>query len=162
MVTFPAVLFKTSLLINQKTISKMNSYYNVSDWSNALRICKSYKKNPRGIYSIHDYILAKQYCSEFMVELWKIVKECSVSLKEAFALIRYNTLAITERVLITLQSWVKPIVKALTPKAISQLLRAEKQQVKESDKQDLTIRVRVKRYWNRQEHKFHRQSIMSI
>ena len=140
----------------------MNAYLNLSDWSNALRICKTYKKNPMGFYSIHDYILAKQYASEFMSEIWRIVKECKVSLKEAFALIRYNTFAITAKVLSTLQSWIKPIVKTLTPKAIRQLIRAEKQQQKENYKNDLTIRVRVKRYWSRQEHKFHRQSIMSI
>lgn len=139
----------------------MNAYYNINDFVHALRICKSYKRNSRGFYSIHDFVLAKQYCSEFMKEIWNIVKECKVSLKEAFTLIRYNTLAITDKVLDTLQSWIKT-VKALTPKAISQLLRADKQQQKESDKQDLTIRVRVKRYWNRQEHRFHRQSIMNI
>lgn len=140
----------------------MNAYYNINDFVHALRICKSYKRNSRGFYSIHDFVLAKQYCSEFMSNIWQIVKECKVSLKEAFTLIRYNTLAITDKVLVTLQSWIKPIVKALTPKAISQLIRAEKQQQKEDYKNDLTIRVRVKRYWSRQEHKFHRQSIMSI
>ena len=140
----------------------MNAYYNINDFVHALRICKSYKHNPKGNYSIHDQILARQYTSEFMSEIWRIVKECKITLKEAFDLIKYNTLAITDKVLSTLQSWIKPIVKALTPKAISQLLRAEKQQQKESDKQDLTIRVRVKRYWSRQEHKFHRQSIISI
>lgn len=140
----------------------MNAYYNINDFVHALRICKSYKRNSRGFYSIHDFVLAKQYCSEFMSNIWQIVKECKVSLKEAFTLIRYNTLAITDKVLDTLQSWIKPIVKALTPKAISQLIRAEKQQQKEDYKNDLTIRVRVKRYWSRQEHKFHRQSIMSI
>lgn len=137
----------------------MNAYYNINDFVHALKICKSYKRNPKGNYSIHDQILARQYASEFMSEIWRIVKECKVSLKEAFTLIRYNTLAITDKVLDILQSWIKT-VKALTPKAISQLLRAEKQQQKESDKQDLTIRVRVKRYWNRQEHRFHRQSII--
>lgn len=148
----------------------MNAYYNVSDFVHALKICKSYKRNPRGNYSTHDQILAKQYASEFMSEIWRIVKECNITLKEAFDLIRYNTLAITDKVLSTLQSWIKPIVKALTPKAINQLLRAEKQQQKEDYKNDLTIRVRVKRYWSvrvkrywsRQEHKFHRQSIMNI
>lgn len=139
----------------------MNAYYNINDFVHALRICKSYKRNSRGFYSIHDFVLAKQYCSEFMSNIWQIVKECKVSLKEAFDLIKYNTFAITAKVLSTLQSWIKT-VKALTPKAISQLLRADKQQQKESDKQDLTIRVRVKRYWNRQEHRFHRQSIMNI
>lgn len=140
----------------------MNAYYNINDFVHALRICKSYKRNSRGFYSIHDFVLAKQYCSEFMSNIWQIVKECKVSLKEAFDLIKYNTFAITAKVLSTLQSWIKPIVKALTPKAISQLIRAEKQQQKEDYKNDLTIRVRVKRYWSRQEHKFHRQSIMSI
>ena len=140
----------------------MNAYYNVPDFVHALKICKSYKRNPKGNYSIHDQILARQYTSEFMSEIWRIVKECKITLKEAFDLIKYNTLAITDKVLSTLRSCVKPVVKALTPKSISQLLRAEKQQQKESDKQDLTIRVRVKRYWSRQEHKFHRQSIMSI
>lgn len=138
----------------------MNAYYNIKDFVHALKICKSYKRNPKGFYSIHDFILAKQYCSEFMYNIWSIVKECQVSLKEAFALIKYNTMAVNDKVLATLRSWVKPVVKALTPKSISQLLRAEKQQQKESDKQDLTIRIRVKRYWNRQEHRFHRQSII--
>ena len=138
----------------------MNAYYNLSDFSHALKICKSYKRNPKGNYSIHDQILARQYTSEFMSEIWRIVKECNITLKEAFDLIKYNTLAITDKVLYTLQSWVKPVVKALTPKSISQLLRAEKQQQKEDYKNDLTIRVRVKRYWNRQEHRFHRQGII--
>ena len=138
----------------------MNAYINIQDFSRALTICKAYKKNPKGFYSIHDKILAKQYASEFMVEIWKIVKECKVSLKDAFSLIRHNTMAITERVLTTIKEWVKPIVKTLTPKAISQLLRAEKQQAKQDCQDDLTIRVRVKRYWNRQESRFHRQSII--
>ena len=138
----------------------MNAYYNINEFVHALKICKSYKRNPKGNYSIHDQILARQYASEFMSEIWRIVKECKVSLKEAFDLIKYNTFAITAKVLSTLQSWIKPVVKALTPKSISQLLRAEKQQQKEDYKNDLTIRVRVKRYWNRQEHRFHRQSII--
>lgn len=139
----------------------MNAYLNLSDFSHALHICKSYKRNPKGFYSIHDYILSKQYASDFMKAIWKIVKECKVSLKEAFDLIRYNTMSVTAKVLTTLKEWVKPIVKALTPKAIAQLLRAEKQQQKHNNIQDLTIRVRVKRYWNRQEHRFPRQSVMS-
>lgn len=139
----------------------MNAYLNLSDFSHALNICKAYKKNPKGFYSIHDYILSKQYASDFMKAIWQVVKECKVSLKEAFALIRYNTMAITDKVLTTIKEWLKPIVKTLTPKAISQLLRAEKQQQKHNDTQDLTIRVRVKRYWNRQESRFHRQSVMS-
>lgn len=139
----------------------MNAYINIQDFSRALTICKAYKKNPRGKFSIHDQILARQYASEFMAEIWKIVKSCGVSIKEAFDLIRYNTMSVTAQVLTTLKEWVKPIVKALTPKAIAQLLRAEKQQQKHNNIQDLTIRVRVKRYWNRQEHRFPRQSVMS-
>lgn len=139
----------------------MNAYYNIADFSRALNICKAYKKNPKGFYSIHDKILAKQYASEFMVEIWKIVKECKVSLKDAFSLIRHNTMSVTTKVLTTIENWLKPIVKTLTPKAISLLLKAERQQAKQNDTQDLTIRVRVKRYWNRQESRFHRQSVMS-
>ena len=139
----------------------MNAYLNLSDFSHALHICKSYKRNPKGFYSIHDYILSKQYASDFMKGIWQIVKDCKVSMKEAFDLIRYNTMAITDKVLTTLKEWVKPIAKALTPKAISQLLRAERQQSKQNDKQDLTMRIRVKRFWNRQEHRFPRQSVMS-
>lgn len=138
----------------------MNAYLNIQDWSNALRICKFYKKNPKGFYSIHDYIWAKQYCSEFMLEIWAIVKECKVSLKEAFALIKYNTMSVTEKVLTTFEAWLKPVIKTLTPKAISQLMKAELQQAKQDYKNDLTIRVKVKRYWNRQEHRFFRQSII--
>lgn len=139
----------------------MNAYLNLSDFSHALNICKAYKRNPRGFYTIHDQILARQYASEFMSEIWKIVKSCGVSIKEAFDLIRYNTMAVTDKVMSVLKEWVKPIAKALTPKAIAQLLRAEKQQQKHNNIQDLTIRVRVKRYWNRQESRFHRQSVMS-
>ncbi len=139
----------------------MNAYLNLSDFSRALTICKAYKKNPRGHFSIHDQILARQYASEFMAEIWKIVKSCGVSIKEAFDLIRYNTMAVTDKVMSVLKEWVKPIAKALTPKAISQLLRAERQQSKQNDKQDLTMRIRVKRFWNRQEHRFPRQSVMS-
>lgn len=138
----------------------MNAYLNISDWSNALRICKYYKKNPKGFYSIHDYIWAKQYCSEFMLEIWAIVKECKVTLKQAFNLIRVNTMAVTEKVLTTLQNWLKPVIKTLTPKAISQILKAERQQAKEDFKSDLKMQVKVKRFWNRQEHRFFRQSII--
>ena len=139
----------------------MNAYLNLSDFSHALNICKAYKKNPKGFYSIHDYILSKQYASDFMKAIWKIVKECKVSLKESFDLIRYNTMAITTKVLTTIKEWIKPIVKTLTPKAISLLLKAERQQAKQNDLNDMTIRVKVKRYWNRQESRFHRQSVMS-
>ena len=136
----------------------MNAYYNVPDFVHALKICKSYKRNPKGNYSIHDQILARQYASEFMSEIWRIVKECKVSLKEAFSLIRWNTAAITTKTLETLKSWLKPI-KSLSPKAISQSLRAERQQARQNEAYDLTMRVRVKRFWNRQEHRFHRQTV---
>ena len=138
----------------------MNAYLNLSDFSHALHICKSYKRNPKGFYSIDDYILSKQYASDFMKGIWQIVKECKVSLKEAFDLIRYNTMAVTERVLTTIQEWVTPRVKTLTPKAVSLLLRAERQQAKQNDMNDMTMRIKVKRYWNRQEHRFARQSII--
>lgn len=136
----------------------MNAYYNVPDFVHALKICKSYKRNPKGNYSIHDQILARQYASEFMSEIWNIVKKCEVSLKEAFSLIRWNTAAITTKTLETLKVWLKPI-KSLSPKAISQVLRAERQQARQNEASDLTMRVRVKRFWNRQEHRFHRQTV---
>ena len=139
----------------------MNAYINIQDFSRALNICKAYKKNPKGFYNIHDQVLARQYASEFMAEIWKIVKSCGVSIKEAFDLIRYNTMSVTTKVLTTIENWIKPIVKTLTPKAISLLLKAERQQAKQNDLNDMTIRVRVKRYWNRQESRFHRQSVMS-
>lgn len=138
----------------------MNAYYNINDFVHALRICKSYKRNSRGFYSIHDFVLAKQYCSEFMKEIWQIVKECKVSLKEAFSLIRWNTAAITTKTLETLKSWLKPI-KSLSPKAISQVLRAERQQARQNEASDLTMRVRVKRFWDRHESRFHRQNIIT-
>jgi hypothetical protein len=138
----------------------MKAYLNLSDFSHALIICKSYKKNTKELYSIDDYMLAKKYCSDFMIEIWAIVKECKVSLKEAFTLIRYNTMSVTNKVLTTLEAWLKPVLKTLTPKAISQLLRAKNQQAAQDYKNDLTIKVKVKRYWNRQEHRFFRQSII--
>ena len=138
----------------------MNAYINLFDFSHALTICKAYKKNPKGFYSIHDQIIARQYVSEFMTEIWRIVNECKVSIKEAFDLIRYNTMSVTEKVLTTLEAWIKPVIKTLTPKAISQLLRAEMQQAKEKYKSDLKMQVKVKRFWNRQEHRFFRQSII--
>ena len=138
----------------------MNAYYNVPDFVHALKICKSYKRNPKGNYSIHDQILARQYASEFMSEIWNIVKKCEVSLKEAFSLIRWNTAAITTKTLETLKSWLKPI-KSLSPKAISQSLRAERQQARQNEAYDLTMRVRVKRFWDRHESRFHRQNIIT-
>ncbi len=138
----------------------MNAYINLKDFCHALNICKAYKKNPKGFYSIYDYTLARQYCSDFMIEIWAIIKECKVSLKDAFDLIKYNTMSVTEKVLTTLKEWLGPVIKTLTPKALSQLLKAEIQQAKENYKNDLTIRVKVKRYWNRQEHRFFRQSII--
>ena len=138
----------------------MNAYYNVPDFVHALKICKSYKRNPKGNYSIHDQILARQYASEFMKEIWNIVKKCEVSLKEAFSLIRWNTAAITTKTLETLKSWLKPI-KSLSPKAISQSLRAERQQARQNEASDLTMRVRVKRFWDRHESRFHRQNIIT-
>ena len=135
----------------------MNAYLNLTDFSNALNICKAYKRGKYG-YDFQDYVLARQYASEFMKEIWNIVKKCEVSLKEAFSLIRWNTAAITTKTLETLKSWLKPI-KSLSPKAISQVLRAERQQARQNEASDLTMRVRVKRFWNRQEHRFHRQTV---
>lgn len=100
----------------------MNAYLNISDFSNALNICKAYKRGKYG-YDFQDYVLARQYASEFMKEIWNIVKKCEVSLKEAFSLIRWNTAAITTKTLEILKSWLKPI-KSLSPKAISQSLSA--------------------------------------
>lgn len=136
----------------------MQAYLNIQDLSNALRICKSYKKNPKGYYDIHDYILAKQYISDFMKEIWNIVKSCSVSLREAFALIRGNTASMSHAIK-AVEGMLVKAVKTLTPKAISQLLRAEKQQQKQNSINEQCMRVRVKRYWNRHESRFHRQTV---
>ena len=135
----------------------MNAYLNLTDFSNALNICKAYKRGKYG-YDFQDYVLARQYASEFMKEIWNIVKKCEVSFKEAFSLIRWNTAAITTKTLETLKVWLKPI-KSLSPKAISQVLRAERQQARQNEASDLTMMVRVKRFWNRQEHRFHRQTV---
>ena len=136
----------------------MQAYLNINDWSNALRICKAYNRNPKGLYDIHDYIQAKQYVSEFMREIWNIVKSCSVSLKEAFSLIRHNTASLSHALKVV-KGILNKVAKALTPKALSQLLRAEKQQAKQNNLCELEMRVRVKRYWNRHESRFHRQTV---
>ena len=111
-------------------------------------------------YSIYSFQLYFWVLCTFVNNIGSYSKSVTQQRSTIFfkVFIRWNTAAITTKTLETLKSWLKPI-KSLSPKAISQVLRAERQQARQNDASDLTMMVRVKRFWNRQEHRFHRQTV---